>query len=69
MIGIQPHSASTLAVVDTDLLVLSKEALMEIFDNDKTLFGLLILNIAREASRRLHQADDLLLQSLHHNGN
>lgn len=67
VIGIQPHSASTLAVVDTDLLVLSKENLMEIFDSDKTLFGMLILNIAREASRRLHKADDLLLQNLRQN--
>ncbi len=67
VIGIQPHSASTLAVVDTDLLVLSKESLMEIFDSDKTLFSMLILNIAREASRRLHKADDLLLQYVHLN--
>lgn len=66
VIGIQPHSASTLAVEDTALLVLSKENLMELFDSDKTLFGMLILNIAREASRRLHKADDLLLQ--YHNG-
>lgn len=65
VVGIQPHSASTLAVVDTDLLVLSKENLMELFDTDKTLFGMLILNIAREASRRLHKADDLLLHYLH----
>lgn len=65
VIGIQTHSASTIAVEDTDLLVLSKEALMEIFEEDKELFARLMLNIAREASRRLHQTDELLLHYIH----
>tara|TARA_B100000809_G_scaffold265220_1_gene323360 strand:+ start:431 stop:928 length:498 start_codon:yes stop_codon:yes gene_type:complete len=65
VIGIQTHSASTIAVEDTELLVLSKEALMEIFDEDKELFARLMLNIAREASRRLHQTDELLLHYIH----
>jgi len=65
LIGIQSHSASTLAVEPTELLVLSKEALMSLFEDDKELFGLLILNIAREASRRLHQTDELLLHYIH----
>lgn len=62
VIGIQPHTASTIAVDDTELLVMSREALMSVFDTDKELFGLLVLNIAREASRRLHRADSLLIQ-------
>lgn len=65
VIGIQTHSASTIAVEDTELLVLSKDALMEIFDEDKDLFARLMLNIAREASRRLHQTDELLLHYIH----
>lgn len=60
-IGIQSHSASALAVEDTDLIVLSRPALLSIFDSDKELFGLLILNIAREACRRLHKSDEILL--------
>ena len=62
VVGIQSHSASTIALVETDLLVLSREALLHIFESDKALFGMLILNIAREVSRRLHQTDELLLQ-------
>lgn len=65
VIGIQSHSASTLALEPTELMVLSKEALMSLFENDKELFGRLILNIAREASRRLHQTDELLLHYIH----
>ena len=65
VIGIQSHSASTLAVEPTELMVLSKQALMSLFEEDKELFGMLILNIAREASRRLHQTDALLLHYIH----
>ncbi len=65
VIGIQSHSASTLAVEPTELMVLSKEALMSLFEQDKELFAMLILNIAREASRRLHKTDELLLHYIH----
>lgn len=61
VIGIQPHSATALALMDTELLVLSREALLSIFETDKDLFGRLILNIAREACRRLHNTDETLL--------
>lgn len=61
VIGIQPHSASALAVTDTELIVLSRAALLSIFETDKELFGMLILNIAREACRRLHKTDEVLL--------
>lgn len=61
VIGIQPHEASAIAVEDTELIVLSRGALLSIFDTDKELFGMLILNLAREVSRRLHQADETLL--------
>lgn len=65
VIGIQTHSASTIAVEDTELLVLSKEALMDIFNDDVELFARLMLNIAREACRRLHQSDESLLHYIH----
>lgn len=65
LIGVQSHSASAVAIEPTQLLVLSGEALSQFFEQDKTLFSMLILNIAREASRRLHQTDELLLHYLH----
>jgi len=61
MIGIQPHSASALAVEDTELIVLSRKALLSLHTADPELFGILILNIAREACRRIHNTDEVLL--------
>jgi CRP-like cAMP-binding protein len=67
VIGIQPHSASALATKDTELIVITAEALLSIYKSDKELFGRLILNIAREACRRLHKADEVLLHYVHNN--
>ena len=64
VIGIQPHKGSAIAVTDIELIVLSKKALMSIYESDKELFGILILNIAREVCRRLHSTDDILLHYL-----
>ena len=61
VIGIQAHSVTAMAVEDVDLIVLSRETLLSFFETDKNLFGMLMLNIAREACRRLHQADQTLL--------
>jgi len=61
VIGIQKHTASAIAVEDTELVVLSRSDLLSIYDHDKQLFGLLMMNIAREACRRLQHADEVLL--------
>lgn len=62
LIGIQPHSASTYAVGETQLLCLSGSTLLGLYEQDLQLFSLLILNIARESCRRLHSTDELFLQ-------
>lgn len=68
VIGIMPHTATAIAREDCQLIVLSRESLMNFFEEDKELFGLLILNIARETSRRLHNADEKLRQYVHRGG-
>lgn len=65
VIGIQPHSATAIAMTDTDLIVLTSEELLAIYETDKDLFGCLMLNIAREACRRLHKTDETLLHYFH----
>jgi CRP/FNR family transcriptional regulator, cyclic AMP receptor protein len=60
-VGIIAHSASALVEEDTDLIVLSGQALHELYHEDPPLFGMLVLNIAREACRRLHKTDEILL--------
>lgn len=52
-IGIQAHSATAQVLQATRLLVLTRSSLVDFYENDKALFSLLILNIAREACRRL----------------
>ena len=61
VIGIRHHSASAIAIEDCELIVLSRKALMSIYELDKEIFSILILNIAREVCRRLHAASETLL--------
>jgi CRP/FNR family cyclic AMP-dependent transcriptional regulator len=61
VIGIQPHAATAVVVEDTELIVLSRNALLSLLKTDLDLFSILILNIAREACRRLHKTDEILL--------
>jgi len=64
VIGIQSHSSNALAVKSTELIVLEPSKLLNIYDTNKELFSLLILNIARETSRRLHQSNEALVQHM-----
>ena len=61
VIGIQPHAATAFTVEDTELIVLSRNALLSLLKTELDLFSILILNIAREACRRLHKTDETLL--------
>ena len=65
VIGILPHSATAVAMQKTDLIVLHTDTLHAIFETDKELFGLLMLNIARETCRRLHKSSDVFLHYVH----
>jgi CRP-like cAMP-binding protein len=62
VIGIQPHGATAVAVEDAELIVLSRDALLSLYKTDLELYSILILNIAREACRRLHKSDEILLR-------
>ena len=61
VIGIQPHAATAVCVEDTELIVLSRNALLSLYKSDLEMFSTLVLNIAREACRRLHKTDEILL--------
>ncbi len=61
LIGIQPHTASAVAVEKTELIVLAGTALLSLYNSHPDIYGLIILNIARETCRRLAKADDTLL--------
>lgn len=61
VIGIEKHSASAVAADDTQLIVFSRQDLFSLWETDKDLFTMLVLNIAREACRRLSNSDKILL--------
>ena len=61
VIGILPHKGTAISITDTELIVLSRNALLSIYESDKELFSILILNIAREVCRRLHDSDEIML--------
>jgi CRP/FNR family cyclic AMP-dependent transcriptional regulator len=61
VIGVQNHSASARVTEDAELFVLSRSTLMSIYEKDKDVFAMLILNIARELARRLYKTDQVLL--------
>lgn len=62
VIGIQPHGATAVAVEDAELIVLSRNTLLSLYETDLRLYSILILNIAREVCRRLHKTDEVLLR-------
>jgi len=64
VIGIQKHSSSALAVAPTELIVIEPMKLQKLFESNKEIFGLLILNIARETARRLHHSNEVLVNNL-----
>jgi CRP/FNR family cyclic AMP-dependent transcriptional regulator len=61
VITIHQHTASALALEDCDLLVIPREKLFQFHNTDPKLFGILILNIAREACRRLKKTENTML--------
>jgi CRP/FNR family transcriptional regulator, cyclic AMP receptor protein len=62
------HTANVVARSKSEVLVLSRHALIAIRREDIELFALLMMNIARELARRLKLTDDILLHYRHVNG-
>lgn len=67
VLGSHPHTVSAVACEDSVLIVLSKETFFQIYEEDKVIFSILILNITREICRRLKKIDDTLLHYIDKN--
>jgi CRP/FNR family transcriptional regulator, cyclic AMP receptor protein len=61
LMAMQTHMVTAVAAEDTEIMVLSREALLGLYHEDVELFALLMMNIAREIARRLKLTDDILL--------
>lgn len=63
LVSVEPRSATVRARETTVAIILRNNALSEIFDNDRELFIVLLLNLTRILSKRLRQTNDRLLSS------
>jgi CRP/FNR family transcriptional regulator, cyclic AMP receptor protein len=61
LMAMRRHTSTAVALEDSEVLVLSREALWQLKHEDIELFALLMMNIARELARRLKLTDDILL--------
>lgn len=61
LLDIQPRSATVRTRSDASLLMLSYGDLLEVQTSDQEAFTLLVMNIAREVSRRLRLANQVLV--------
>ena len=60
LIDIQPCAATVVALVPTETLSLSNRDLYKVSKVDMKTYALLVMNLAREISRRLRLADDMI---------
>jgi CRP/FNR family transcriptional regulator, cyclic AMP receptor protein len=60
LIDVQPCAASVRALKTTKVLTLSNKGLYSICKYDLKVFSLIIMNLARDISRRLRKADDII---------
>ena len=61
LIDIQPRSATVRALRPSVLYVLDQAAIARLYHTDPEVYLMLVLNIAREISRRLRRADQVLV--------
>ena len=64
LIDVQPRSATIRALEETELAVFRYASLLELSQKNLSLFSKVLLNIAREFSRRLRKMDGRLVEFL-----
>jgi CRP/FNR family transcriptional regulator, cyclic AMP receptor protein len=60
IVDVQPRSASILALAPTSLLAVTTNDLDQLYRHDLKAYSIIVLNLARELSRRLRVADAIL---------
>jgi CRP-like cAMP-binding protein len=65
LMAMETHMGTAIAREDSEILVMSRQSLLELGHEDIRLFALLMMNIAREIARRLKLTDDILLNYVH----
>jgi CRP-like cAMP-binding protein len=62
LMAMERHNATAMAIEESEVMVLSRKALLELQGEDIQLFALLMMNTARELARRLKLTDEILLR-------
>ena len=57
------HTSTAIASIESEVIVLSRNAFIQLKHEDIELFALLMMNLARELARRLYLTDQLLLDA------
>ena len=63
LLSMHKHTATATAAVESEIMVLSRKALIDLKHEDVELFALLMMNLARELARRLYLTDRMLLEA------
>lgn len=64
LMSMHKHTATAIAAEDSEIMVLSRRALIDLKNEDIELFALLMMNLARELARRLYLTDQMLLTAM-----
>jgi len=62
LMSMQTHMVTAIAAEESEIMVLSRRALLELRYEDIDLFAALMMNIAKDIARRLKLTDDILLE-------
>lgn len=63
LMDFSPRSASVLAVEDCTAIEISSQTLYELYEKDLEQFAIIQMNMGREVSRRLREADEQLFEA------
>ena len=66
VVDIHPAEATVKALAETKVLTLSIDALGDIYETDLKTYAFLLMNLARDISRRLRRMDDLAVNDSPH---
>jgi CRP/FNR family transcriptional regulator, cyclic AMP receptor protein len=64
LIAMQTHMVTAIATEDSEVMVLSRQALLDVRHEDIELFASLMINIAKDIAQKLKLTDDILLQRM-----
>ena len=63
IVDVEPAEASVKALASTRVMTLSIDALGEIYENDLKTYSFIIMNLARDISRRLRRMDNKAVET------